>query len=178
MKSRIAASIVFLLIAAAAFAADATATQSDAQKSFDQLKTLAGSWDGRVTSIVPADPSIENKHVQTTLRVTSMGNAIVHEMTGEGRGDHPVTMLYLDGDRLLLTHYCDAGNRPRMVGTMSPDGKRVEFTFLDVSGSTQYGHMDHAVFTVIDANHHSEDWTFIQAGDKPVQAHMELTRTK
>ena len=67
---------------------------------------------------------------------------------------------YLDGDRLLLTHYCDADNRPRMVGKMSPDGKTVEFDFLDISGNLQYGHMQHAVFTLIDANHHTEDWTF------------------
>jgi hypothetical protein len=79
--------------------------------------------------------------MQATLRVTSMGNAMMHEMTGAGRPDDPITMLYLDGDRLLLTHYCDAGNRPRMVGTMSPDGKTVEFDFLDVAGSTKYGHM-------------------------------------
>lgn len=162
---------VLLSLSALAFA------QSDAQKSFDKMKTLAGSWEGQVTSI-PPDPEIENKHVQATLRTTSMGNALVHEMTAEGRPDHPVTMLYVDGDRLLLTHYCDAGNRPRMVGKMAPDDKTVEFAFLDVSGGTQYGHMDHAVFTVIDANHHTEDWTYMNPGDKPVHAHMDLTRTK
>jgi hypothetical protein len=150
---------------------------SDNQKSFDKLKTLAGSWEGRVTT-TPPDPEIEDKSVHASLRVTSMGNAMVHEMTGAGRPDDPITMIYLDGDRLLLTHYCDAGNRPRMVGTMSPNGQTVEFQFLDVSGSTQYGHMHHAVFTAIDANHHTEDWTYMQPGDKPVHAHIDLTRTK
>jgi phage tail protein X len=108
----------------------------------------------------------------------------VHELKEAGtpddptRYDHPVTMFYLDSDRLLLTHYCDAGNRPRMAGKMSPDGKTVEFDFLDVAGSTQYGHMHHAVFTVIDANHHTEDWTYMMPGDKPVNAHFDLQRTK
>jgi hypothetical protein len=177
MKPRIALSVLFVLTVATAFAQDAASAHSDAQKSFDKLKTLAGSWEGQVTT-VPASPDIDNKHVQASLRVTSMGNAIVHEMTGEGRPDDPITMLYLDSDRLLLTHYCDAGNRPRMTGTTSPDGKTVEFAFLDVAGSTQYGHMDHAVFTVIDANHHTEDWTYMQPGDKPMHAHIDLRRTK
>ena len=153
--------------------------QSDAQKSFDKLKTLAGSWEGRVTT-VPQTPDIEGKVMQVSLRATSMGNALMHEMTGGGRPDDPITMLYVDGDRLLLTHYCDAGNRPRMVGKMSPDGKTVEFDFLDVTGSTQYGHMHHAVFTVIDADHHSEEWTFIvegKQGPTPVHAHFDLHRT-
>jgi hypothetical protein len=121
---------------------------------------------------------MDGKQVHASLRVTSMGNAIMHEMTGAGRPDDPITMLYLDNDRLLLTHYCDAGNRPRMTGKISPDGKTVEFEFLDVAGSTQYGHMHHAVFTEIDANHHSEDWTYMQPGDKPVHAHIDLQRTK
>jgi hypothetical protein len=94
------------------------------------------------------------------------------------RYDHPVTMLYVDNDRLLLTHYCDAGNRPRMVGKVSPDGKKVEFDFLDLSGGTQYGHMHHAVFTIIDATHHTEDWTYMMPGDKTVYAHMDLVRGK
>jgi hypothetical protein len=175
MKSlRFMLSVVLLSLCAVAFA-QTDAPKSDAQKSFDQLKTLAGSWEGRMATL-PPQAEIEGKHMQVSLRVTSMGNAIVHEMTGEGRPDDPITMLYLDGDRLLLTHYCDAGNRPRMVGKASPDGKTVEFDFLDVAGSTQYGHMHHAVFTMIDANHHIEDWTYMQPGDKPVHAHVDLQR--
>jgi hypothetical protein len=61
-----------------------------------------------------------------------------------------------------------------MVGKMSPDGKTIEFEFKDISGSTE-NHMHHAVFTVIDAKHHSEDWTFMMK-DKPIHAHFELQR--
>ena len=158
--------------------------QSNAQKSFDTLKTLAGSWEGPVTATPKQADMTDGTPTQVSMRVTSRGNALVHEMKQAGtpddpaRYDHPVTMLYLDGDRLLLTHYCDAGNRPRMVASASPDGKTVEFAFLDLSGGNQYGHMDHAVFTIIDANHHIEDWTYMTPGDKPVRAHLDLRRTK
>ena len=171
---------VLMVVSAVAFAQmeeQRSEQKSEAQKSFDTLKSVAGSWDGLV-STVPAQADIEGKPMHVSLRVTSMGNAMVHEATGAGRPDDPITMLYLDGDRLLLTHYCDAGNRPRMVGKMSADGKTVEFDFLDVAGSTQYGHMHHAVFTLIDADHHTEDWTYMMPGDKPVRAHFELQRTK
>ena len=150
---------------------------TDAQKSFNQLKKLAGTWEGRV-STVPPQAAIEGKPMQVSLRVTSMGNALMHEMTGAGRPDDPITMLYLEGDRLLLTHYCDAGNRPRMEAKASPEGKKVEFDFLDVAGSTKYGHMHSSVFTFIDANHHTEDWAFMVKGDKQVRAHVDLQRTK
>jgi hypothetical protein len=156
---------------------------SDAKKSFTQLKTLAGAWQGPVT-VEPPQPDMGSAVMQLTLRVTSRGNALVHEMKEAGTPDdpahydHPVTMLYLDADRLLLTHYCDAGNRPRMVARASADGKKVEFDFLDVAGGTEYGHMHHAVFTFVDANHHTEDWTYIMPGDKPLHAHFDLQRTK
>lgn len=161
-----------------------TFAQSDAQKSFDKLKTLAGSWEGPVT-VVPALPEMSSdKPIHVSLRVTSRGNAMVHEIQEAGtpedptKYDHPVTMFYLDGDRLDLIHYCDAGNRPRMVARNSADGKTVEFDFLDVSGGTEHGHMHHAVFTIVDANHHTEDWTYMMPGDKPLHAHFDLKRAQ
>jgi hypothetical protein len=154
---------------------------TEAQKSFTQLKTLAGNWEGRATANPPqADmPAV----MQVSLRVTSQGNALVHEMTGgktdnPNDSDHPVTMFYLDDARLLLTHYCDAGNRPRMVARTSPDGKTVEFDFLDLAGGNQFGHMYHAVFTIIDANHHTEEWTYMTPGDKPIRARLDLQRVQ
>jgi hypothetical protein len=146
------------------------AAQSDAQKSFDKLKTLAGSWEG----------TFEGKSMRITLRVTSMGNAVMHEMSGEGRPDDPISMFTVDGDRLLLTHYCDAGNQPRMVGTVSPDGNTVTFNFLDATNllSSQMGHMQRAVFTLIDADHHTEKWEFAMADGKSMGGLLDLKRSK
>src|SRR5258708_6544810 len=145
-------------------AAKAAAPKSDAQISFDTLKTLAGKWEGPVN--VPEAPQMSGGGpIHISLRLTSRGHTLVHELQEGGtpldatKYDHPVTMLYLDGDQLTLVHYCDAGNRPRMTGKMSPDGKTVEFEFADISGDPRY-HMHHAVFTLVDANHHLEDWTF------------------
>ena len=185
MKSHrlLLSALVVMSLSIVAFA-QTEAQKSTAQKSFDTLKTLAGTWTGPVKLDPPQQEMGPGTAMEISLRVTSRGNALVHEMKEAGtpddpaRFDHPLTMLYLDGDRLLLTHYCDAGNRPRMVARTSPDGKTVEFDFLDVAGGTQYGHMHHAVFTVIDANHHTEDWTYMEPGDKPVHAHMDLQRTK
>jgi hypothetical protein len=174
----------FTLVVALVSLTTIALAQSDAQKSFDQLKTLSGTWTGQVTTVPPLSDMGNGSLVQVSMRVTSRGNALVHEMKAAGTADdptkydHPVTMFYVDSDRLLLTHYCDAGNRPRMAARSSSDGKTLEFDFLDVAGSTEYGHMQHAVFTVIDANHHAEDWTFMMPGDKPMRGHMDLQRTK
>jgi hypothetical protein len=111
-----------------------------------------------------------------TLRTTSRGNALLHEMKQAGGKDDPITMIYLDTDKLSLVHYCDAGNRPRMTGVASPDGKRVEFEFQDITGNMHFGHMHNAAFNFINADHHTEDWTFMM-GDKPVHAHFDLHRT-
>jgi hypothetical protein len=53
--------------------------------------------------------------------------------TADKTTNNAITMIYLDGERLLVTHYSDSGNRPRMEGKLWPDGKSVEFSFLHVS---------------------------------------------
>ncbi len=156
----------------------------EAQKSFETMKSLAGNWEGPVTLDPPQPEMSDGKPLHITMRVTSRGNALVHEMQEAGtpldaaKYDHPVTMFYVDSGRLTLVHYCDAGNRPRMLARPSADGKSVEFDFSDISGSTNYGHMHHSVFTFIDANHHIEDWTYMMPGDKPVHAHFDLKRAQ
>jgi len=150
--------------------------QSDAQKSFDKLKTLSGVWEGKVTTDMKVPESFEKIPMHVVLRITSRGNALMHEMSSTGSPDDPITMFYLDEDRVLLTHYCDAGNRPRMAGKLSPDGKTLEFTLLDVAGSNLQEHMHHVIFTFIDADHHTEDWTFMM-GDTAVHGHVDLHRT-
>ena len=143
--------------------------QSDAQKAFEKMKTLAGSWDGTVMGIP----------INFTIRAASSGTAILHEgNTEKGVPNHEITMFYVEGDRLLATHYCDAGNRSNMEGKMSADGNSVEFNFLDVAGSTKGGLLKRMMFTMIDANKHVVDFTFIMPNGKPVELHGEFQRTK
>jgi hypothetical protein len=54
----------------------------------------------------------------------------------------------------------------------------VAFDFLDVSGGTRFGHMHNAVFTLIDADHHTEEWTYMMPDGKPVQGHVDLVRAE
>jgi hypothetical protein len=190
LRSTLFAAFAVMLLAAVAYAQSAvTASEvqkSEVQKSFEALKSLAGSWEGPIT-VNPLMPGMNEqpiKPMRVTMRVTSRGNAIVHEFQeantplDPSRYDHPVTMLYVDAGQLNLVHYCDAGNRPHMTGKVSPDGKTVEFDFADLSGGNQHGHMHHAVFTFIDADHHTEEWTYMMPGDKPLHARMELHRVK
>ena len=165
MKSlRLLTSVVLLSLSALAFG------QTDAQKSFDRLKTLAGTWEG----------NLEGKPLLVSLRVTSTGNTVMHEMTGRGSHDDPITMIHMDGDRLMLTHYCDAGNQPRMAATISPDGKTITFNFFEATNllSSQMGHMQRVVFELIDADHHTEKWEFATADGHQMGGLLDLRRSK
>ena len=184
MKSlRISLTLLLLSLATAALAqhehapAPAAAAPSEAQKSYEALKALAGTWEGTL-SVVPPLEQFEGARVKVMIRVTSRGNALMHEMTLAGIPDDPITMLYVDGERLMLTHYCDAGNRPRMAAKTALDGKTVAFEVVDVSGSTQHGHMADTVFTIVDANHHLEEWKFNFPGGKQMTGRFDLKRTK
>lgn len=148
--------------------------KSNAQVSFAALKGLAGTWTGTVKTD-PPNPDIDGP-IQVTMSVASRGSALVHEISPGGMPE--LTMIYVEDDRLTLVHYCEAGNRPRMVARKSPDGMTVEFDFVDISGSRGPVYLDHFVFTILDADHHTEDWTFMLPGDNRLHAHFALKRAE
>jgi hypothetical protein len=156
------ATCILMIVSTVAFA------QSDAQKSFVQLKSLAGSWEGKNSMGEP---------VQVSYRTTSGGSALMSEIMGHG--EDMISMFHFDGtDRLLLTHYCAVGNQPRMLASASPDGKTITFNFLDATnlGNPQSGHMDHVAIAMLDANHHTEEWNFTDHG-KEIKEFFDLKRT-
>ena len=162
---------IALLSLFAIFFATAALAQSNSQAAFEKLKSLQGSWAGKTS---------EGREVQVSFRVVSGGSAVMSEIQGESE-INMITMFHLDGDRLLMTHYCGAGNQPRMVGTMSPDGKTLTFNFLDVTNllSTQPGHMQQLIVTIVDPNHHTEQWDFLnQDGKQQHHETFDVRRTK
>ena len=158
---RIAVALLFALATSAAFAASA------AQQSFEELKTLNGTWEGKEAN---------GNVVQVDYRVTSGGSALMSEIKGK---EDMISMFNLDGDRLLLTHYCAAGNQPRMVASTSPDGKTITFDFLDATNlaTPDAGRMTRMVLSMPDANHHTEEWIYSDHG-KEMKKSFDLWRKK
>lgn len=142
------------------------AAPSDAKKAFEKLKTLAGSWEGTIGDL----------STQVTMRVTSAGGAIMHDAFMAST--NKITMMYLEGDRLLLTHYGGEGNRPRFEGKLTAEGNSIEFSFVDVSGGTQRGLMKRMTFTFVDANNHVIDVTYMLPDGKAIEARGQFKRTK
>jgi hypothetical protein len=149
-------------------AASAAVAQSGAQKSFDNLKKLTGTWEGK---------NAEGKLLQITFRDIAGGSAVMSEIRGEGP-ENMISMFHLDGpNKLILTHYCGAGNQPRMQASASPDGKTLTFDFVDATNlaSPEAGHMYRLVIAIPDANHHTEEWSFIDHG-KEMKELLDLRR--
>ncbi|HEX3741575.1 MAG TPA: hypothetical protein VHV29_17895 [Terriglobales bacterium] len=157
-RTALAVSTFALLAAMAAFA------QTSGQKSFDAMKSLTGNWEGKDS---------QGGAVAVSNRLTAGGSAVVSEINTNmhGKSEDMISMINMDGDRLLLTHYCSAGNQPRMQAALSPDGKSITFTFVDATNlaSPEAGHMQSVTFNLIDANHHTEEWHFTVAGKEMVQ---------
>jgi len=158
---RTAAALIILLAVPAL-------AQSDAKATFEHLKALNGTWEGKTNS---------DRSVKVVFRPTSGGSALLSEILGD---EDMITMFHMDNDRVLMTHYCGAGNQPRMQASASPDGKTITFNFIDGTNmsSPKASHMDHLVLTIADANHHTEDWTFVQEDGKQMKEHFELARVK
>jgi hypothetical protein len=157
----------FILILLSA-TATATFAQTDAQKAFNAIKAMPGMWEGKMSN---------GQVAQVSFKVTSGGSAVMSEMLGHDAEDM-ISMFHMDGpNRLLMTHYCGAGNQPRMQATVSSDGKTITFNYFDATNlaTPDAGHMQRMVLTVVDDNHHTEEWTFADHG-KEMKEFFDLHR--
>jgi hypothetical protein len=122
---------------------------------FAQLKTLVGHWEEQKAS--------DNKST-LDIELTAGGTTLLEKfrMVEQGKPVEMITMYYLDGGQVKLTHYCMAGNQPTMRGTYAPDTKTLTFDFENATNlkSANEGHMHHAVYKFIDNDHFQTNWTF------------------
>ncbi len=77
------------------------------RSSFERLKSLSSEWVGTVGRST-ASPA------QVTFFVTGKGTAIVERMIIEDPVEM-VSVYFLERGRLVMAHFCAAGNQPRMV---------------------------------------------------------------
>src|SRR5580704_4348397 len=76
---------------------------------FEQLKSLAGHWETGKSNTGKATLDLD---------LTAGGTAVIERahVTNAGKTVEMITLYYLDGDQLKMTHYCMAGNQPTIRG--------------------------------------------------------------
>ena len=157
--------------AAATSSTPAPAT-SPHQLAFDRLKALEGKWRGKSTKGWEED---------VTYRTIAGGSVVMSTSFDAHPGETMATMFHLDQGTLMLTHYCVGKSQPRLVATeVSPDGRRILFTFKDVTGipSRDAGHMDKALYEFVDENHTTTQWTWYAQGQERWMEKIELERIR
>ena len=108
------------------------------------------------------------------------GGTAVEETLFRGQPHEMVTLYHRDGPRLLLTHYCAAGNQPTMVLAPGDDAARPRFEFLRASNlpDPKAGHMHRASFDLSEPGRLTARWTFFQDGQPGEEAVIAVRRTE
>ena len=154
---------------ALALALLAAASAGVTPPAWNRMKSLVGAWKG----------TTEGKPVAVTYALVSNGTALMETLEGD-HDTRMITMYAPDGASLLATHYCAAGNQPRMRATGSPDGRSLAFEFVDVSNASgPPGEvMRNLVVTFVDADHFRRTWTSRAADGKEHSSVFDYTRVK
>ena len=165
-------SISIALLGLAAFAAGvsrgaphtcaAASNPSAASAAFDRLKALEGTWTGSGGHGDMAGP------ITVTYKVTSGGSAVLETML-HGTKEEMITVYYLDGDDLVLTHYCGLGNQPHMKASAPSEGKLV-FGFAGGSNiaPAKDQHMHEMTMEIVSKDELRTEW-HLYADGKPTE---------
>ncbi len=147
----LAATVVWLGLAGTVAQA-AGKPETNASEAFAKLKTLAGSWEA----------TSQRGKVTSSYEVISNGSALVEHVKVPGESEM-LTVYHLDGNRLVLTHYCTAGNQPHMQAeAYDPASNQLVFNFAGGGNLSDLnaGHMHNVAFKFASADAFSANWTF------------------
>jgi hypothetical protein len=95
---------------------------SAAADAFERLGSLAGSWAGVFAN---------GRTHEVSYRLIAGGTVLV-ESWQLAPGNEALTLYHLDGDALIATHYCPAGNQPTLRWTPST-GTHFVFDFVSAT---------------------------------------------
>ena len=110
-----------LLVAACQSAPPAAVDQDARQELFTAISALEGTW----------QRSDRTGATSTAEFALSSGGSVVVETMFPGT-EHEMTNMYsLDGNSLVMTHYCAGGNQPTMRAT-AMDGNQLSFRTVGV----------------------------------------------
>ncbi len=155
------------LCASVAYAADPQ------PKEFEALKKLVGQWEGKAKAGPQEFP------VSVSYELTSGGTAVL-ERSFAGTPHEMVSIYTVEGSKVGMTHYCAAGNHPRM-GLKKADAKSLEFELIGSEGLIKGAdemHMHGVRLSFLDANRLKQDWTSYEGGVQKDIKTLELTRKK
>lgn len=169
--------LVFLAITAPVRADGKDEPKAAAPKhaGLERLKKLVGTWVATDEAGKPTDK------VVSVFKLTAGGSA-VHETIFPGTGHEMVTVYHLDGKDLVLTHYCAAGNQPRMKADPKAPATELRFEFAGGSNldPAKDMHMHEGSIRFLDDDRIEWSWVGWMNG-KPVGEHkvsLKLVRKK
>lgn len=174
MKVKVLASVVFALSLGALIGqAQQDKKAQGTTAAMDRFKQLAGEWVG--TGMHDG----KSHEMRVVYKITSGGSAVV-ETIEPGTAHEMVTMIHLDGDALLLTHYCMLGNQPHMKASPKADDNKVAFDFVKATNlkSDKDMYMRSATYTFVDKDTLKTEWTTYNNGKEAGKMEMELKRKK
>jgi len=163
-------SILFLLaMACLSVSSPSLAGERNAAAGLEKLKSLSGVWHAK---------DEDGRPVTVTYAVVSGGSAVMETIQHDQDADM-VTIYHLDGERLMMTHYCALGNQPRMKAAAIPDGEVKDIRFSFVSGTNMKKndpHMHGLTISFLDADHANATWSLYEKGRMKFAVVFEMVR--
>ena len=168
--------IIMFILGGLTFSSLPAADESTAARALDQLKTLAGNWEGTFewTGARTASGSMK-----ATYYTTGNDSALVENLITENA---PVmtSVYHFDGADLRMTHFCGAQNQPRLkAGQIDLAKGSIDFDFVDITNlrAPDAPHVRGLEMRLIDPNRLRITFLF-QSGDKESRENIVLKRVE